>query len=158
MSSKLVKKLLQQTAVPVTSSEHDDGSQHRSRNRYIESKKSKSTPKVSKEDMVQEHVQSLLRLDQLINKHSSKTANDSFDRHSSNIKRDQKQKQSLKRKNAAGAAVSNSRSSSSSFSQKPHEKRFDKQREKRNKEEGYFEDLARALKKAKKKGKKKRSA
>lgn len=145
MSSKLVKKLLHQATV--ANNEHDAGGQKQSQNRRIESISQKSTTKVSKEEMVQEHVQSLLRLDNLVQKYSSSTAQKSFDRCSSDLKQKQKQKQKLKTKTGG---VGNSRSSSSSFSQKPHEKRFDKEREKRRREEGYFENLARALKKSKK--------
>ena len=145
MSSKLVKKLLHQATTQAANNEHDVGGQKRSQNKRFESIPRKSTTKVSKEEMMQEHVQSLLRLDNLVQKYSSSTAKKSFDRHSSDLKH--KQKQKLKTKTGG---VGNSRSSSSSFSQKPHEKRFDKERVKRKKEEGYFEDLAKALKKAKK--------
>lgn len=154
MSSKLVKKLLQQTAVPLTNNEYDDGvGQNKARKRYTKpSTKRSSSQVISKEEMVQEHVQSLLRLDNLAQRYTTSKAQKSFDRHSSNIKQEQKEKQNTKRKAVAG--ISNSRGSSSSFAQKPHEKRFDKVKDKRSREEGYFEDLARALKKAKKGGKK----
>mmetsp|Transcript_15125 Transcript_15125/g.32832 ORF Transcript_15125/g.32832 Transcript_15125/m.32832 type:complete len:155 (-) Transcript_15125:99-563(-) len=154
MSSKLVKKLLQQTAVPLTNNEYDNDSKKRSGIRNINSATNKSKTKVSKEEMVQEHIQSLLRLDTMVQQYSSSTAKKSFDRKSSIIKKQQKQKHSLKR-NAGG--ISNSRSSCSSFAQKPHEESFDKKKEKRRKQEGYFEDLAKALKKVKKGGKKQRS-
>jgi len=104
--------------------------------------------------MVQEHVQSILRLDNLVQRYSSSTAQKSFDRHSSNIKQQQKQKQNLKKN--VGSRVSNSRSSSSSFAQKTHKATYDKKEEKRKREEGYFEDLAKALKKAKKSKKKRK--
>ncbi|KAL7524056.1 hypothetical protein ACHAXR_000418, partial [Thalassiosira sp. AJA248-18] len=146
MSSKLVKKLLQQTAAPPTNNGYDDSSQNQTQKR-LHPATNNSKVKISKEEMVQEHIQSILRLDNLVQRHSSSTAQKSFNRHSSNIKQQQKQKQHLKRN---AGSISNSRSSSSSFTQKPNEKSFDKAREKRTREEGYFKDLARALKKAKK--------
>lgn len=154
MSSKLVKKLLQQTALPLTNNEYDDTSEHQSRNKNINPAPKSSRVNVSKERLVEEHVQSILRLDGLVQKYSSATAQKSFNRHSSNIKQQQKQKQNLKRNLKS---IGNSRSSSSSFAQKPHEATFDKKEAKRRREEGYFEDLAKALKKAKKNKKKRKS-
>lgn len=153
MSSKLVKKLLQQTTVPLTNND-DDGSRKKSGIRNTKSSASKRTVKVSKEEVVQEHIESMLRLDNLVQQHSSSTARKSFDRKLSTIKKQQKQTKSLKRK---PGAISNSRSSGSSFAQKPQEQSFDKKRDKRRKEEDYFEDVAKALKKAKKGRKKQRT-
>lgn len=148
MSSKLVKKLLQQTTTqPSDNNEYDDGnsSEKQKHGKYVT--KSKTNVKVSKEEMIQEHVQSMLRLDNLVQRYSSSTTQKSFNRHTTNIKQQSKKRRS----NVEGAsAIGNSRSSSSSFTQKPHQKRFDKESAKRSKEEGYYEDLARALKKAKK--------
>lgn len=105
--------------------------------------------------MVQEHIQSMLRLDGVVQRYSSSTAQKSFDRHTSNLKLKHRQSRDLKRNNVG---ISNSRSSSSSFAQKPQEKTFDKEKEKRKREEGYFKDLAKALKKDKKGKKKRRTA
>ncbi len=102
---------------------------------------------ISKEEILREQAQSLLRLDTAVKKYSSNTAQRSFHRHTSNLNHKKRELRALKR-NRGG--MSNSRSSSSSFANKPHERSFDKERAKRRKEEGYFEDLARALKKAKK--------
>ena len=145
MSSKLVQKSLRQAAAPTS----NNSSRNISRKRNTNPATNRSTVKLSKEEMVQEHIESMLRLDNLVQRNASSTAQKSFDRHSSNLK--QQQKQSSKRN---AVAVSNSRSTSSSFAKLPHEKRVDKEREKRKREEGYFRDLAKALKKAKK-GKKK---
>ena len=156
MSSKLVKKLLQQTTVPLANNEHYDGdTQQWTRKRNNKAVSISSESKVSKEDMVQEHVQSLLRLDNLVQRYSSSTAQKSFDRQTSNLKKRQKQND-LKRNAGSSGGISNSRSSSSSFALKPHERRFDKEGEKRRREEGYYEDLARALKKANKSKKRKK--
>mmetsp|Transcript_15191 Transcript_15191/g.27544 ORF Transcript_15191/g.27544 Transcript_15191/m.27544 type:complete len:140 (-) Transcript_15191:18-437(-) len=119
--------------------------------KHVKSSANTSTAKVSKEEMMQEHVQSILRLDNYVRNYTSSTAKKSFTRHSSDLKQQQKQKKNLKR-NPEG--ISNSRSSSSSFAQKTHEKTFDKEKEKRRREQGYFGDVARALKKAKKSKKK----
>jgi len=146
MSSKLVKKLLHHTTTPPTKNNFDSSHQILLQKRKIKSVKV-PTKVTSKEDIVQEQAQSLLRLDSAVKKYSSNTANKSFQRHTNNLKQQQRVQNALKR-NVGG--ISNSRSSSSSFSQKPHEKSFDKERDKQRKEEGYFEDLARALKKAKK--------
>ena len=147
MSSKLVQKSLRQAAAPTS----NNSSRNISRKRNTNPATNRSTVKLSKEEMVQEHIESMLRLDNLVQRNTSSTAQKSFDRHSSNLKQQQKQKQSSKRNTVA---VSNSRSTSSSFAKLPQEKRFCKEREKRKREEGYFRDLAKALKKAKK-GKKK---
>ena len=133
MSSKLVKKLLLQTTNNSSSltsnNEGDYGSgsyQDRSRKRKHKSStitKTPTTPNelVTKEEMINEHVQSLLRLDNLSQKYSSGTAHKSFDRLSSNMKQEAKE-----RKVASKSIISNSRSNSSSFTQKLHESRFDK--------------------------------
>lgn len=102
---------------------------------------------ISKEEILREQAQSLLRLDTAVKKYSSDTAQRSFQRHTSNLNHNKRELRALKR-NRGG--MSNSRSSSSSFANKPHERSFDRERARRRKEEGYFEDLARALKKAKK--------
>ena len=158
MSSKLVKKLLLQTtnnnSSPTSNNDgdYDSGTyQDGSRKRKYKSSTITNTPTtpnevVTKEEMVNEHVQSLLRLDNLSQQYSSGTAHKSFDRLSSNMKR-----QAKERKVASKSITSNSRSNSSSFTQKPHESRFDKKRDKVEKEEKYYGDLARALRKASKK-------
>ena len=145
MSSKLVKKLLQQTTLPTTNNNlgNDINPIPKRKNK---SAKLQPIPK-SKEEIVHEQAQSLLRLDSAVKKHSSNTAQRSFQRHTSNLNHQQNARRVLKR-NVGG--ISNSRSSSSSFASKLHERSFDKERHKREEEEGYFEDLARALKKAKK--------
>ena len=147
MSSKLVKKMLQQTTMP----RNEPSSQNLPQKRASQSATTLARTKASKEELLQEHVQSMLRLDNLMQRYSSSTAKSSFDRHASSLKTRQKQKQSSK-KNAG--SISNSRSSSSSFALKPHEKTFDKKNEKRRREEEYFEGLAKALKKARKRKKK----
>ena len=158
MSSKLVKKLLLQTtnnnSSPTSNNEgdYDSGTyQDGSRKRKYKSSTITNTPTtpnevVTKEEMINEHVQSLLRLDNLSQQYSSGTAHKSFDRLSSNMKQ-----QAKERKVASKSIISNSRSNSSSFTQKPHESRFDKKRDKVEKEEKYYGDLARALRKASKK-------
>ena len=165
MSSKLVKKLLLQTtnnnSSPTSNNEgdYDSGSyQDRSRKRKYKSSTITNTSislneVVTKEEMINEHVQSLLRLDNLSQQYSSGTAHKSFDRLSSNMKQ-----QAKERKIASKSIISNSRSNSSSFTQKPHESRFDKKRDKVEKEEKYYGDLARALRKASKKKDKKSSS
>ena len=166
MSSKLVKKLLLQTtnnSSSLTSNndgDYDSGTyQDRSRKRKYKSSTITNTPTalinevVTKEDMINEHVQSLLRLDNLSQQYSSGTAHKSFDRLSSNMKQ-----QAKERKMASKSIISNSRSNSSSFTQKPHESRFDEKRDKVEKEEKYYGDLARALRKASKKKDKKSSS
>ena len=158
MSSKLVKKLLLQTTNNSSSltnnndGDYDSGTyQDGSRKRKYKSSTITNTPSalnevVTKEEIINEHVQSLLRLDNLSQQYSSGTAHKSFDRLSSNMKQ-----QAKERKIASKSIISNSRSNSSSFTQKPHESRFDKKRDKVEKEEKYYGDLARALRKASKK-------
>ena len=145
MSSKLVRKLLQQATLPPTNNNlgNDINPIPKRKNK---SAKLQPIPK-SKEEIVHEQAQSLLRLDSAVKKHSSNTAQRSFQRHTSNLNHQQNARRVLKR-NVGG--ISNSRSSSSSFASKLHERSFDKERHKREEQEGYFEDLARALEKAKK--------
>lgn len=144
MSSKLVRKLLQQTALPPTNKDAENG-HHSALKRKVKS--AKRTPlTISTEDILQEQTQSLLRLDSAVKKYSSNTAKRSFQRQNSNLHHHQRERSDLKR-NLGG--LSNSRSSSSSFANRPQERSFDNERDKRRKEEGYFEDLAKALKKAK---------
>lgn len=146
MSSKLVRKLLQQTTIPLGNNNVGNGHTPITPKRKIIS--ASITPmKVSKEEVLQEQAQSLLRLDTAVKKYSSNTAQRSFQRHTSSL--NHKKRELLASKRNRGG-LSNSRSSSSSFAKKTHERSFDKERAKRRKDEGYFEDLARALKKAKK--------
>ena len=149
MSSKLTKKLLQQMAEERSSS--DDGEYAPNSNIKPEAS---SSEKISKEELVQEHIQSMIRMDGLVQRYSSSTAQKSFDRHSSSMKRKQKESQSLKRNKLV---VGNSRSSSSAFEQRPHQRTYDKERAKRKKEKDYFADLAKALKKTKGGSKKRRT-
>ncbi|KAL7462262.1 hypothetical protein ACHAXS_002647, partial [Conticribra weissflogii] len=148
MSSKLVKKLLQQTCANLG---EDQETSHREKIKF--SKPSLSTsdaPTLTKEEALQRHVQSILRFDALAIKYSSKTAQNSFTRHSSMMKtKDKIKKQVAKAKSSTG----NSRSSCSAFTNLPKEKTFNKKLEKRRREETYFEDVAKMLKKVKKKSK-----
>lgn len=150
MSSKLVKKLLQQTNRSLSTTEEEDGWELQSRKRKAVTKVPSKNDGPTKEDMLQSHIQSILRLDDRIQSNASKTAKKSFTRHSSNIKKQQKALSSSK-KNAAG--VGNSRSSTSSFAKKKHEPTYDKVKARQQKEEDYFEGVAKALRKAKKKRK-----
>ena len=149
MSSKLVKKLLQQTNRSLSTTEEEDGWELQSRKRKAVTKVP-SNDGPTKEDMLQSHIQSILRLDDRIQSNASKTAKKSFTRHSSNMKKQQKALSSSK-KNAAG--VGNSRSSTSSFAKKKHEPTYDKVKARQQKDEDYFEGVAKALRKAKKKRK-----
>ena len=149
MSSKLVKKLLLQATTPLVSSNEDvvDGNQSKRK------KTINSTQKVfiSKEDIVQEHIDSILRLDNLTQSYTSSTAKRSFDRKATSIKQQSKNRRNLIKNREK---ISNSRSSSSTFSQKPQEERYDKKRDKRRREEKSISNLAKAMKKMKKRKKK----
>lgn len=147
MSSKLVKKLLQQTAIPQT--RQDSSSQQKAHKSDVQSAANVAP---SKEELLQAHVQSVLRLDSLVQRYASSTAKSAFDRRSASLKRQQKRQRSARRQPPGG--VGNSRGSSSSFAQRPREETFDKKKAKRRKEEGYFEEVAKALKKARKSKKK----
>ena len=146
MSSKLVKKLLQQTSRSLNKT--DDKNQRESLSR-----KRKSTPKtlekraMTTEDMLQSHVQSILRLDHKIQTSASSVAKKSFSRHSSDMKKRQKTASNSKK---IAAGVSNSRSSTSNFSKKKPEPTYDKVKARQQREEDYYEGIAKALKKSKK--------
>ena len=149
MSSKLVKKLLNQNN---TQLERNDGIKYHSQAKSRTDSGGRSrTHNISKEEAIQGHIQSILRLDNLVHEHTSTTAQKSFTRRSSDLKSQAKKQRRLKK---SGVGTSNSRSSSSSFSKQRQQPTFNKERDKRKKEEEYYSDIARALKKAKKRSKK----
>ena len=144
MSSKLVKKLLHQTSAPLRRAEDaidDRGLKRKSRS-------APSTAAKTKDELVQDHIQSMLRIDSLIESQSSKMAKRSFTRQSHELKRRQKERQAAKK-----TSTGNTRGSSSIFSQQKYSRTYNKARDKKEKEEEYFNDIARALKKAKKSSK-----
>mmetsp|Transcript_25602 Transcript_25602/g.51323 ORF Transcript_25602/g.51323 Transcript_25602/m.51323 type:complete len:153 (-) Transcript_25602:2152-2610(-) len=152
MSSKLVKKLLNQTN---TQLESNDDTKHQSSSKSRKDAGSRSrttvTHNITKEEAIQGHIQSILRLDSLVQEHTSTIAQKSFTRRSSDLKLQAKKQRRLKK---SGGGASNSRSSSSSFSKQRQQPTFNKDKEKRKKDEEYYSDIARALKKAKKRSKK----
>ena len=145
MSSKLVKKLLQQTNRPLSSA--NDESEREVKRKRKSSTKAPPKEVITKEDLLQSHIQSILRLDHKIQTSSSNTAQKSFDRHSSEIKQQQKIS-SISKKISAG--VSNTRSTASNFAKKKPEPTYDKLKARQQREEDYYEGVAKALKKAKK--------
>lgn len=151
MSSKLVKKLLNQTNTQLESDEDTRyHSQAKSRKGSGGSRRT-VTHNITKEEAIQGHIQSILRLDSLVHEHTSTTAQKSFIRRSSDLKLQAKNERRLKK---SGVGASNSRSSSSSFSKQRQQPTFNKERAKRKKDEEYYSDIAKALKKAKKRNKK----
>jgi len=146
MSSKLVKKLLNQTNIQSEDNDEEYHSYNESKKRRITQRTKDTTRKITREEAIHGHIQSILRLDNLVHDHTSTLAQNSFTRRSS----DQKQAARFKK---SGVGISNSRTSSSSFSQRQQEQTFNKEKDKRKKEEEYYSDIARALKKAKKKSK-----
>jgi len=145
MSSKLVKKLLQQTNRPLAPTDGENDVMM-IRKRKVPSK-GKAKDVVTKEERLQSHIQSILRLDHKIQLSESAVAQKSFSRHSSKIKKQQKDISNSKK---IAVGVSNSRSSASKFSNRIHEPTFDKVKAKQQCEEAYYEGIAKALKKAKK--------
>jgi hypothetical protein len=146
MSSKLVKKLLQQTNRALDTTNGESAKEVQSRKRRVSAKASPREA-MTKEEILQSHVQSILRLDHKIQTSASTVAQKSFARHSSQVRKQQKAVSNSK-KTAAG--VSNSRSSTSNFAQKKHEPTYDKVKAKQQREEAYYEGVAKALRKAKK--------
>mmetsp|Transcript_14434 Transcript_14434/g.29402 ORF Transcript_14434/g.29402 Transcript_14434/m.29402 type:complete len:170 (+) Transcript_14434:234-743(+) len=145
MSSKLVKKLLQQTCT--------DLGEDKEPNRWEKVKLSKplssspDVPALTKEEALQRHVQSILRLDTLVNKYSSKAAQNSFSRHTSNMEeKDKTKKQVAKTKSSIG----NSRSSCSAFTSLPKEKTFNKIIEKKKSGGSIFSGCSKGIKKGEK--------
>lgn len=151
MSSKLVKKLLNQTNTRLESDEAGCRSRIGFKKSRIPLRGANATRILTREEAIQGHIQSILRLDNLVQEHTSAVAQQSFTRRSSDLKLQTKKQQRMKK---SGVEISNSRSSSSSFSKKQQEPTFNKEREKRKKEEEYYSDIARALKRAKKRSKK----
>lgn len=138
MSSKLVKKLLNQTN---TQLESDDAEEYH--HQTGSGVRTKTRQKITREEAIQGHIQSILRLDTLVQESKS------FDRRTTALKLQAKKQRQLKKIRVAG----NSRSSSSSFSKQQQQPTFNKVKAKRKKEEDYYSDIARALKKAKRKKK-----
>ena len=145
MSSKLVKKLLQQTNRSLTKTDDENDREVLSRKRKSISK-TPAKKVMTTEDVLQSHVQSILRLDHKIQTSASSVAKKSFSRHSSNIKKQQKTVSSAKK---VAGGVSNSRSSTSNFAKKKPEPTFDKVKARQQREEDYYEGIAKALKKSK---------
>jgi hypothetical protein len=150
MSSKIVKKLLNQTNAQLESND-DTEYLSRSKSKRNSSDTTNAKQQITREEAIQGHIQSILRLDNLVHEHTSTTAQKSFTRRSSDLKLQAKKQRRLKK---SGIGASNSRSSSSSFVKQHQQPTFNKEREKRKKEEEYYSDIARALKKAKKRSKK----
>lgn len=144
MSSKLVKKLLNQTN---TQLESDDAEEYH--HQTGSGVRTKTRQKITREEAIQGHIQSILRLDTLVQEHTSTAAQKTFDRRTNALKLQAKKQRQLKKI----GACSNSRSSSSSFSKQQQQPTFNKVKAKRKKEEDYYSDIARALKKAKRKKK-----
>ena len=150
MSSKLVKKLLNQTNIQSEDNEVEYHSHNESKKRRITPRTKDTTRKITREEAIHGHIQSILRLDNLVHDHTSTVAQKSFTRRSSDLKQQSKK---AARSKKSGVGISNSRTSSSSFSQRQQEPTFNKEKDKRKKEEEYYSDIARALKKAKKNSK-----
>ena len=145
MSSKLVKKLLQQTNRPPTTTDQEKHGQAHTRKRKIWTAPTTKAA-ATKEEILQSHVQSILRLDSIIRNSASATAQKSFARHSSKLKQ---QRDTLSAAKSSSVGVGNSRSSSSNFTKKKHEASYDKAKDKQQREEAYYKGIAKALKKAK---------
>jgi hypothetical protein len=142
MSTKLVRRLLQQT------SELDNGIQEEDKN-AAKRKKRKLKKQVHEEpadeqEVVDWHIRSMLRLDQAIVSKGSK-GKESLQR----IEREQ-QAENKRRKKVDGAVVGNSRSSSQQM-KRTHEPTFDKKKDKKEREEKRMKEIARLLKKGSKK-------
>ena len=147
MSSKLVKKLLHQTSAPLRRAE--DATDDSGRKRKSKSRSASSTAAAkTKDELVQDHIRSMLRMDALIDSQSSKTAKQSFTRQSHELKRRKKEHNAAK-----NTSTGNTRGSSSVFSQQKYSRTYNKARDKKDKEEEYFNDIARALKRARKSSK-----
>jgi hypothetical protein len=150
MSTKLVKKLLQQTNRPLNSADEDEAKRTVQSRKRKAAVKSSSMKDVTKEDMLQSHIQSILRLDHKIQTAASTVAQKSFSRHSTNMKKNKTT--ALKSKQSA-SGVSNSRNSTSSFQKRRHEPTYDKVKARKKSEKDYYESVAKALRKAEKKRK-----
>jgi outer membrane protein OmpA-like peptidoglycan-associated protein len=143
MSTKLVRRLLQQT------SELDHGIQEVDKN--AEKRKKRKLKKLGvheepadEQEVVDWHIRSMLRLDQAIVSKSS-NGKESLQR----IEREQ-QTENKRRKKVSGEVVGNSRSSSQQM-KRTHEPTFDKKKDKKEKEEKRLKEIARLLKKGSKK-------
>ena len=154
MSSKLVKKLLlAQTTTPLLNSEDVDGGNIADSKRKRKRKITTATPTniASREDIVQEHIQSLLRFDDLTARYTTSKATKAFNRQSTLIKSQTKEGKKSKK-----TPMSNSRSCSSLFAKKEHERRYDKKWDAKKKEKEHFSELRRALNKANSKKKRRK--
>jgi len=148
MSSKLVRKLLQQTGELENGESSKDSDQKKGakkRKRAIDG--DEAAVPVDKSELLQLHIQSKIRLDGKISasgKHASKQSSDRVEK--------ERKKQSKLRSKAVqmDGGVGNSRGSSYQKAHTRHEPTFNKKRHRAEKKEKMLRDIAKLLKKTKK--------
>lgn len=143
MSSKLVRKLLQQTSELESfekSAETKSGAKKR--------KREETTVHLDKKELLQRHIQSKIRLDRTIHARGKQVSKDSLER----VRKDRKKQEKLRTKALQfdGGVVGNSRGSSYQKAHQRHEPTFNKKRHETEKKENMLKDIAKLLKKAKK--------
>jgi hypothetical protein len=141
MSTKLVRRLLQQTSELDHGIKEEEITTKRKRRKL---KKQIHEEPADEQEVVDWHLRSMLRLDQAIVSKGAK-GKESLQR----IELEH-QTENKSRKKVSGAVVGNSRSSSQQM-KRTHEPTFDKKKDKKEKEEKRLKEIARLLKKGSKK-------
>lgn len=150
MSSKLVRKLLHQTSeLEAEKTEATDPAKVKgSKKRKRPTTSDETTVSVDKNDLLQRHIESKIRLDQTIKSRSKLASNKSVTR----VEKERKTRAKLRSKALqVDAGIGNSRGSSSQKARKRHEPTFNKKRHEAEKKEKMLRDIAKLLKKRTKK-------
>jgi alkaline phosphatase len=142
MSTKLVRRLLQQTADLDSATPSAAAKHKKSRKR----KKTNDQPPVEQEEVIDQQVRSMLFMDRALSSKGSKK-DDTVQRI-----RDQQQRATKIRKKSSGIVLGNSRDGSSQSRLAP-EPTFNKKKHKKEKEENKLMEIAKLLRKSSKKSK-----
>ena len=143
MSFKLVKKLLQQTEELEREELTNQGNVSKKRKR-ADMTEATVVP-LTKNELLQRHIQSKIRLDQTLSARSS-ASKQTVDR----LEKERKKQLKLRSKASTDGGVGNSRGSCYQKSHQHHEPTFNKKRHREEKKEKMLRDIAKLLNKTKK--------
>lgn len=144
MSSKLVKKLLQQTSELESDESAKEKSLSKKRKRAVDHNETPVT--MDKNELLQRHIQSKIRLDRTLS--SRGASRQSVDR----VEKERTKQSKLRLKALRlDGGVGNSRGSSYQKTHEHHEPTFNKRRNREEKKKKMLQDIAKLLKKTKNK-------
>jgi hypothetical protein len=145
MSSKLVKKLLQQTEELESEEFTSGGKSVTSKKRKRVTDRDETPVPLTKNKLLQLHIQSKIRLDQTLNAHNA--SNQTVDR----VEKERKKQSKLRAKaQQMDGGVGNSRGSSYQKSHEHHQPTFNKKRNQEEKKVKMLRDIAKLISKTKK--------